>query len=338
MISINLDHQSLTSESAEQIIHHLKEQEIDQLSLFSNHLGDIGISLVVPALITTKIRRISLAYNSIKNKGATHLSRLIEQNQTIKYLDLDENLIEQDGITQLLNKLEYNHNLVNLSLAGNPGLTIVNNERLKFLLNRNRTKWKARNKRMGEIVDVGRKLIVLSISPEIKMEILKRMYPNDFTQKELVSVLVILDKIRLGQLNKGDRFEADVLLRECIYLRLNAFKAADAGILKKQHVRVGTNESGLFKSCARLISKGNNFVFSSLNLEMKDDFNLQRAIYSPVEAVGSVLSGSVGAVGNALCSTYKNWNNEFTRFFTDDGDSDLELEGDLNKNLRLLAL
>jgi hypothetical protein len=215
LLELDLDHKSLSPLSTEFIANLLEENKhLEKLSLFSNYISDIGVERLFPALLAhPSLGSVILSYNSIGDKGAGHLSRLMSSKRWYS-VDLDENDIRQEGIHELLNSLENNFRIISLSLNGNPGFGPTERDRCEQYLERNYLLHLEQNHRAAEFLRMCRIMILLPWSWDIKIMIL-RQSGLDITHQEFWILLnTLCDRRQIGQLNLDTKFSIHELLRQ----------------------------------------------------------------------------------------------------------------------------
>jgi Ran GTPase-activating protein (RanGAP) involved in mRNA processing and transport len=64
---------------------------------------------------STKIRKLDISGNSLRNQGCAEVANMLIGNKSIQRLNIDNNQINELGIVPLLYVLEQNNTLVKLS-------------------------------------------------------------------------------------------------------------------------------------------------------------------------------------------------------------------------------
>ena len=105
----------------------LKEDFI-RLELFSNKVGDEGVTAIANAIASTDRRindrshcivELGFERNEISNVGMISISKMLTTNKSLHTLHLGRNVITHDGIIHLSNALKRNSTLEVLNLTGN---------------------------------------------------------------------------------------------------------------------------------------------------------------------------------------------------------------------------
>jgi hypothetical protein len=222
LLELDLDHKSLSPLSTEFIANLLQENyHLEKLSLFSNYISDTGVERLLPTLLAhPSLGSIILSYNSIGDKGAGHISRLIASKRLYS-VDLDENDIHHEGIQELLKSLENNNRIISLSLNGNPGFGVAERARCEHLLERNYLRHLEQNRRAAELLHMCRVMVLLPWSWDIKIMILRQIQ-LDLTHQEFWIVLnTLCDRRLIGTLNTDAKFSIHELVRQCKRTQLN---------------------------------------------------------------------------------------------------------------------
>lgn len=146
-VNLNLGDAFIGDEGCEALAAHLKEHpEIASLDLKGNNITTAGLRLLTSALRSSRLRSLSLEWNSIGNDtealteafgfseslqhldlrnnrigavGAEHLSKLISLNKSIVTLDLRWNELGAQGASTLLGALQGRHFVRSVEVSGN---------------------------------------------------------------------------------------------------------------------------------------------------------------------------------------------------------------------------
>jgi hypothetical protein len=146
-VNLSLGDAFIGDEGCETLALHLKEHpEIVSLDLKGNNISIAGLRVLAPALRTSKLRSLSLEWNSISNdtdvlteafgfsdslqtldlrnnrisvQGAEHLAKLISINKSLVTLDLRWNELGAQGATVLLEALQRRHSVRRVEVSGN---------------------------------------------------------------------------------------------------------------------------------------------------------------------------------------------------------------------------
>lgn len=95
---------------------------LEQLSLWDNQVGDIGVIVLSDALRnnSSALKRLDLSQNGITDEGAEYLAQMLKINKILIYLTLSNNEISNQGLQSLASALQNDNNtLQRLSLTGN---------------------------------------------------------------------------------------------------------------------------------------------------------------------------------------------------------------------------
>ena len=136
LISLNITSNSITYKGGQIIFKNLKEQQsIIDLNISSmegtnrNRLTSVGIKEIVSFLKKNIfIEKLNLSRNSIKDEGFIYISKGLNNNNNLLYLNISNNDIHSNGLTNGLNLIS-SCKLYSLNISNNPLL----NEGLKKL-------------------------------------------------------------------------------------------------------------------------------------------------------------------------------------------------------------
>ncbi len=117
---INLSNQKLNNEDIKQIAALIKNNKhIEKLYLANNSIGDEGLIALINALDNDTVTFLDLNNNAITNRGGLAIATLLEKNKRLATLGLSQNLIGSEGINAIAKAVESNTTLKILTLAQN---------------------------------------------------------------------------------------------------------------------------------------------------------------------------------------------------------------------------
>ena len=126
-IGLNLWGNNLTYKSISTLVETLNGNEtLKELDLACNRILDKGIKIISPflALNTCILEDIDLSSNGITEEGARHLAYMCRKNRTLKTLALNNNRINDTGLTLLVEAIvTENTTLKQLKLESNEYIT-----------------------------------------------------------------------------------------------------------------------------------------------------------------------------------------------------------------------
>ncbi|UJR08058.1 hypothetical protein I4U23_012335 [Adineta vaga] len=124
---LRLCHGEITSKGASVLAPALTcNQTLEQLSLWNNRIGDIGVQMLSNELPfqRNQLKKLDLSDNNISDDGAKYLSHMLKTNTTMTHLTLARNRISDQGVGTLANVLQIrNRTLQALSFSGNEFIT-----------------------------------------------------------------------------------------------------------------------------------------------------------------------------------------------------------------------
>jgi Ran GTPase-activating protein (RanGAP) involved in mRNA processing and transport len=95
---------------------------LEELNLSRNNIGDQGVMVIAQGLKEnpeSRLKRLDLSWNAIKNEGACKLADMLTGHSGLMYLNLKSNFICDAGIQALAQSLPFHIALEELDLTGN---------------------------------------------------------------------------------------------------------------------------------------------------------------------------------------------------------------------------
>ena len=124
---LQLINNGITANGASVLAHALsRNRTLEQLSLWMNCIGDVGVRSLNNAFSTNRnnLKKLDLADNGITDEGARYLAQMLKTNTILTHLTLSKNNITDQGVRALVNALQKrNQTLQALSLTENKMLT-----------------------------------------------------------------------------------------------------------------------------------------------------------------------------------------------------------------------
>lgn len=93
-----------------------------ELNLSRNNIGSAGVELIAQGLrdnADSKLQRLDISWNGIKDDGAAMLAAMLKSNSALVNLNLEANFLCDAGIQHLAEALLFNMTLEELNLTGN---------------------------------------------------------------------------------------------------------------------------------------------------------------------------------------------------------------------------
>ena len=89
---------------------------VKYLDISRNCIGDDGISVLLDSLhINTTLIQLVAYCCKFYNQGAKSVAEMLQKNNTLKYLDISLNIIEDDGMTAIAHSLHTNNGTGNIT-------------------------------------------------------------------------------------------------------------------------------------------------------------------------------------------------------------------------------
>ena len=187
-----------------------KNAKVKYLDISENHIGDDGISAISDGLhVNTTLIQLVACYCKFYGKGAESVGIMLRKNAKVKYLDISENPIGDDGISAISDGLHVNTMLIQL-VAHNCEFRSKGAESVAKMLQTNKT-LKYLDISSNHIEDDGITAVTCSIENNITLTELK-LHDCKFHSKGLQNInkMMMINKslIKLS-VNDGDDDEDD---------------------------------------------------------------------------------------------------------------------------------